>query len=152
MVAGRVSDTMVFGSPSPDQLSQVISHAIAPAFLLGAVASFVSVLFTRMTTIPDRLRTLNALPDEGHPSSALKPDIPRLRRRATLTNKAIFLSVCSGVAAAILLIVAFLAASLGVEHVFGAAILFIVSLAFLAAALVMFALEVRIELTEYDHH
>jgi hypothetical protein len=63
-------------------------------------------------TILDRLRTLNALPDEGHPSSALKPDIPRLRRRATLTNKAIFLSVYSGVAAAVLLIVTFLAASL----------------------------------------
>jgi hypothetical protein len=33
-----------FGSPDAGQLSQVISQATGPAFILGAVAGFVSIL------------------------------------------------------------------------------------------------------------
>jgi hypothetical protein len=39
----------------------VISHATAPAFLLGAIAGFVSVLMTRMNNIIDRSRALHAI-------------------------------------------------------------------------------------------
>lgn len=135
-----------------DHLAQVLSHVIAPSFLLGAVASFVSILFTRMTHILDRLRSLNALPDEGDARSPLKADIPRLERRARLTNSAIFLSVCSGIAATVLIVLAFASAYVGIQHIWGAAILFIVSLILLGAALVIFAVEIRISLTAYDHH
>ena len=48
----------LFNTPSPEQISQVISHSIAPSFLLGAVAGFVSVLFTRLTNIVERIRDL----------------------------------------------------------------------------------------------
>src|SRR5262245_3614957 len=39
---------MVLEHPSVAQLSQVITQVTAPAFLLGAVASFTSVLIARM--------------------------------------------------------------------------------------------------------
>ena len=38
-----------------DQLSLVISQAAAPAFLLGTVASFLSVLVSHMSRIIDRI-------------------------------------------------------------------------------------------------
>jgi len=38
-------------APSVSQLSEVISHAIAPAFMLGAVSGFISVLVTRLNRI-----------------------------------------------------------------------------------------------------
>jgi hypothetical protein len=66
----------------PDQLSQVISHATAPAFLLGAVAGFVSILITRMNGIIDRSRSLNTIADDNSARAPLKADIPRLRHRA----------------------------------------------------------------------
>lgn len=135
-----------------DHLAQILSHVIAPSFLLGAVAGFVSILFTRMTHILDRLRSLNALPDEGHARSPLKADIPRLARRARLMNRAMFLTVCSGIAATMLIILAFVSAYLGIEHIWGAAIFFVVALTLLTAALVLFAVEIRIALTDYDHH
>ena len=137
---------------SVDHLSQVISHAVAPSFLLAAVAGFVTVLFTRMTNILDRVRNLHVIPDEGHDRSFLKADIPRLQRRAKLVNNAILLSICSGIVAAILIIFAFASAYLGFEHVWGAAVLFMVALGLLASSLVVFAIEVRISLTNYDHH
>lgn len=135
-----------------DHLAQVLSHVIAPSFLLGAVAGFVSILFTRMTHILDRLRSLNAIPDEGHARSALKADIPRLARRATLMNRAMLLAVCSGIAATLLIVLAFASAYMGIQHIWGAAILFMISLMLLGAALVVFAFEIRIALTDYDHH
>lgn len=134
-----------------DHLAQILSHVIAPSFLLGAVASFVSILFTRMTHILDRLRSLNAIPDEGHARSLLKVDIPRLARRASLMNRAIFLSVCSGIVATLLIVLAFASAYAGIQHVWGAAILFMISLILLGTALVVFAIEIRIALTDYDH-
>jgi hypothetical protein len=135
-----------------DHLAQILSHVIAPSFLLGAVAGFVSILFTRMTHILDRLRDLNAIPDEGHVRSPLKADIPRLERRARLMNRAMFLTVCSGIVATLLIVLAFASAYLGIEHIWGAALLFMISLILLGAALVVFAIEITIALTDYDHH
>jgi hypothetical protein len=37
--------------PDAGQLSQVMSQATAPAFVLGAVAAFVAVLLNRMTSV-----------------------------------------------------------------------------------------------------
>ncbi len=50
---------MPIGLPSTDQLSQLISQATAPAFLLGAVAGFISILTTRMASVLDRIRSLD---------------------------------------------------------------------------------------------
>ena len=97
-----------------------------------------------------RLRAINALPD-GHAKAHLKADLPRLKRRAELTNRAIFCSVISAVISAALLIVAFICAFFGIEHVYGAGMMFMIALLFLVAALITFALEVRIALSEYDH-
>jgi hypothetical protein len=41
-------------TPSVSELSQVITQAIAPAFLLGALAAFISLLILRMNRVIDR--------------------------------------------------------------------------------------------------
>ena len=80
---------MQLGVTDLDQLSQVISHATAPAFLLGAVAGFVSILIARMSGIIDRVRSLNMISDDDAARAHLKADIPRLKHRARLMNDAI---------------------------------------------------------------
>ena len=69
---------------SPDtltinQFSLVISQAAAPAFLLGAVASFLSVLTSYLHRIIDRSRAINAIPDEDATSAHLKATLPQLK-------------------------------------------------------------------------
>lgn len=142
----------LFNATSPDQISQVISHSIAPSFLLGVVASFVSMLFTRLTNILGRIRDLNELPAEAHPKSHLKDDLPRLRCRARLVNRAMLYVVASGVVATVLVIFSFASAFFGRQHVFGAGLLFTISLVLLGVALLTLAREVRIALNDYDHH
>src|SRR4051794_33550401 len=48
-----------------EHLSQVISQATAPAFLLGAMSGFLAVLIARFSRIPGRIRVLVAIGGEG---------------------------------------------------------------------------------------
>jgi VIT1/CCC1 family predicted Fe2+/Mn2+ transporter len=138
-------------NPSVTQLSQVISQVTAPAFLLGAVAGFISVLISRMNRIIDRSQALNAIKDDDSIKARLKSDIPRLKHRAALLNKAIFFSTISAIVTALLVVVAFVTAFYNVRHEYGVAVLFILALAFFTASLVNLARETRIALHEYDH-
>jgi hypothetical protein len=68
--------------PDAGQLSHAMSEAPAPAFVLGAVAGFISILLGRMTMVIDRIRSLNEIDDDNTARAHLKSDIPRLRQRA----------------------------------------------------------------------
>jgi hypothetical protein len=139
-------------TPSVSQLSQVISQAIAPAFLLGALAAFISLLISRMNRVVDRSQNLNAIGDTDAVRGHLKADLPRLRQRAVLLNRAILYASISAIFATLLVVVAFVSAFFGIEHERGIALLFIINLGFFAAALVNLARETRIALHEFDYY
>ena len=65
----------------PAQLSRMMSEAMAPAFVLGAVAGFVSILLGRLTAVVDRIRILNDISKDDRSRAHLESDLPRLRRR-----------------------------------------------------------------------
>jgi hypothetical protein len=138
--------------PSVSQLSQVIAQATAPAFLLGALAAFTAVLITRLNRIVDRTIALNGIADDDAVKSRLKADLPRLLRRAAMINRAIFWVVVASIAITFMVIVAFISAFFHIQHERGVAVLFLVSLGAFTIALVDFAREVRIALSEFDHY
>jgi len=98
----------------------VISEATAPAFVLGAVAGFVSILLGRLTSILERIRNLNDIGDDERSRAHLKSDLPRLRRREGLLINATRLALASGVCTSLLLAVAFGSAFMRLEHAYGA--------------------------------
>ena len=138
--------------PEVDQLAQIMSHATAPAFLLGAVAGFISILIARMETIVGRIRSLNEIADDDAARAQLKSDIPRLKRRAKLLNSAIRLALGSGICTSLLLVVAFGSAFFGLRHEYGVGLLFVVAVVLLGTSLFRFTQEVRIGLSEADHY
>jgi len=138
--------------PDAGQLAQVMSQATGPAFVLGAVAAFVAVLLGRMTSVLDRIRSLNEINDGDIARSHLKSDIPRLRQRAKLLNSATHLALLSGLCTAVLLVVGFLSALFGLRHEYGAGLLFAVALALLGGSIFRFGQEVRMGLSEADHY
>src|SRR5450432_3851306 len=138
--------------PDAGQLSQVMAQSTAPAFILGAVAGFTSILLGRMTNVLDRIRSLHEIADDDTDRAHLKTDIPRLRQRAKLLNSATHLALTSGICTAFLLVVGFATAYLGVRHEYGAGLLFAVAICLLGAALFKFAQEVRLGLSEADHY
>jgi hypothetical protein len=143
---------MPVDAATADQLSQVISHATAPAFLLGAVAAFVSVLITRMNRIVDRANAIVARPDSDADSARMKALLPRLGSRLKLMNFAIEFAVISGIFTTALVILAFLSAFLGWRHEYGAGILFVIALSFFGASLVSLWREVRAALKDLEYY
>ena len=143
---------MFLEAPSLPQLSQVITQVTAPAFLLGAVASFTSVLIARMNRIIDRSQVLNAIGDNESSRPHLKSDIPRLMRWAVLLNKSILFSTFAAITTSVLVIVAFVSAYFNIAHEYGVGVLFVLALVFFTASLVNLARETRIALHELDHY
>jgi hypothetical protein len=137
--------------PDAAQLSRVIQEAVAPAFLLGAVAGFVSILLGRTTSLVERIRHLNDITDE-ETRARLKTDIPLLRRRVVLLNSAIRFALASGMCTALLLVAGFASALLRLQHVYSAAVLFFLAVVLLVASLLRFFQEASIGLTEADHY
>ena len=125
--------------PDSGQLSQVMSQATAPAFVLGAVAAFVAVLLSRMANVIDRIRSLNEIASDDAARAQLKLDIPRLRRRAKLLNSATYFALVSGICTSLLLVVGFVSAFFRLRHEYGAGILFALAIGLLGGSLFRFA-------------
>ena len=133
-----------------DRLTDVINHATAPSFLLGAVAGFIAIMFSQMDSVVNCLRQLNAIEETDKGRSRLRLDLPRVEHRVRLLHRAIFMGLLSGIAATLLVIFAFLFAFMNVTHVYSAGVMFLASLGLLAVSLSLFAREVMIALSEYE--
>jgi hypothetical protein len=129
-----------------DHISAAISHATAPAFMLGAVAGFLSILIARMERIVDRNRSLRAGDLASLEPSVREAIAGSFRRRMELLGRAIYFAVLSALVTAALLIGAFLAALVGVAHGRIVAGMFVVALALLMASLADLAREIRVHM------
>lgn len=136
--------------PDAQHLAQIFSNAVAPTFFLGAVAAFITLMNSRLAAVIARIQTLNEISDEDIVRGRLKIDIDRLRRRASYLIGGIHSALYGGVCATLLLAIMFITEFLGFKHAYGAALLFIIATAFLGLALIRFAQEAHISLTEYD--
>lgn len=137
-------------TPSIDQLGRIIANVAAPAFLLGAVAAFISVLVSRINRVIDRSLFIHGIPESDASKSFLKADLPRLRQRAAILNRSLFCAIVSAIMTALIIIVAFISALLHLAHEYGVAILFMAALLMFCASLVDLARETRIALHEND--
>ncbi len=136
--------------PTIEQLATLFSNAIAPAFFLGAVAAFISLMSERLRGVVSRARLLNAIPENSE-RAHLKVDIERLKRRASLLRNGILLSLCSGICSAVLLGIIFASGFFGLRHAYGAGLLFIFANLLLGGALIRFAQDATMDLNELDY-
>jgi hypothetical protein len=136
--------------PDAQQLAQIFSNAVAPTFFLGAVAAFITLMNSRLLTVMGRIQALNEISEEDNLRVHLKVDIDRLRRRARYLKSGIHSALYGGVCATILLAIMFVTGFLGLKHAYGAGLLFIIATIFLGLALIRFAQEAHISLSEYD--
>jgi hypothetical protein len=142
--------TALLQPPSIDQLSRIIATVAAPAFLLGAVAAFISVLISRINRVIDRSQFLHSIADGDSLKLYLKADIPRLKRRAALLNRALLSAIISAILTALIIIVAFISAMFSMAHEYGVAILFVGALVLFCLSLIDLARETQIALHDND--
>jgi hypothetical protein len=127
--------------PDIDRLTRIFSNAIAPAFFLGAVAAFVSLMMSRLGIINERIKATRALPDQDGAAVASSMALGPLTRRARLLSDGIILALASGMCATLLLAILFASQFFDLRHAYGAAILFVVATLLLGVALFRFAQE-----------
>jgi len=139
---------MMAATPTITQLADVISQVTAPAFLLAAQSEFLAVLVSRLDRIMDRLRMIDSVPDEDRERGFMKAELPVSSQRAVFTHHAIYWTVASSLVTCVLVIIGFISAFLHVRHEYGAATFFVISLGLFTAALICFALEVKLLFSE----
>jgi uncharacterized membrane protein YhaH (DUF805 family) len=137
---------------SLSEIAHVIALATAPAFLLGAIVSFLSLLLTRMSRVMDRVRVLHEIDDQDQRRARLKGDMPLLRQRAKLVHYAMSLSAMSAVVTAMLVVVAFVGALVNFESETLIATLFVLSLLAFVVALCLFVHEAMLAQSEFQHY
>jgi Protein of unknown function (DUF2721) len=124
-----------------DQLSVAISHATAPAFMLGAVAGFLSILIARLERVADKNKALRSSGENLDPTGVVAASFVQ---RMELLSRAILFAVLSALVTAALLIAAFFAALIGIGHGQIVAMMFALALLLLMASLVQLAREIRV--------
>jgi hypothetical protein len=134
--------------PDPERLRTIFGLATAPAFFLGAIAGFVSLMSTRLAGALDRLQTFKALSSEDQKRQG--EHATGLRRRVRLLQQAIRVSLVAGVTATVLLADLFATEFFGFEHAWGAGLLFGISTVCLGIGLFRFAQEAWIGSSEMD--
>ncbi|MGN7125980.1 DUF2721 domain-containing protein [Methylorubrum thiocyanatum] len=83
----------------PDSIAHIIQVALAPAFLLSALATLLNVFSTRLGRVADKVDALSAtLPGaDGEARATLARRLAYLRRRSLLLDLAVVLASLGGV-------------------------------------------------------
>jgi hypothetical protein len=127
-------------------IAQVIQLAVAPVFLLTGVGGTLNVFASRIGRIIDRARIMEDQLTRSTPEVAtdLHGRLRVLSKRARLVNRAIGLSVTSGILVSLVVAALFVSAVLQIDLALPIAIAFVAALLSLAAALIYFLREVII--------
>lgn len=126
-------------------IAHLIQLSIAPVFLLAGVGAILNVLATRLARVVDRVRALEEAFAGASPvrQQLARSELTQLGKRMKLVNWSI--SACTASALCICLVVAVMfvggLGEIGVGRFIAG--LFVLAMALLTAALVLFLLEVR---------
>ena len=135
--------------PHLTDISLVIQLAVAPVFLLTAIATLINTLNGRLGRIVDRRRTLFGRLAEA--SAAVDEELALLERRSRIVYQAIFFAVLSALLVCLVVAGAFVAALVASDLSRLVAGLFILSMAAMIAALGLFLREVFLAVQTGTH-
>jgi cation transport ATPase len=135
-------------------IARVIQLAVAPVFLLTAIATMINALNTRLGRIVDRRRVVQERLQAQETPEAVeaKREIRHLQRRSRLVYQAIFCSVLSALLVCLVVAGAFLGALLGVDLARTVASLFIAAMLAMIAGLSLFLREVYVAVRSGTHN
>jgi hypothetical protein len=134
-------------------ISRVIQLAVAPVFLLTAIATMISALNMRLGRIVDRRRVvrerIRTVASDLHEGAAEEDQ--NLSSRANLIYHAILFAVLSALLVCLVVASAFLGALLGVDLARLVATLFIGAMLAMIAGLTLFLREVYVAVRSKSH-
>ncbi|MFA4968398.1 MAG: DUF2721 domain-containing protein [Sulfuritalea sp.] len=141
-------------NPNLTDISHVIQLAVAPVFLLTAIATLINALNTRLGRIVDRRRVVQERLHTREPAEAemAATEIGNLQRRTRLIYYAIFCAVLSALLVCLVVAGAFLGALLGIDLARSVATVFIAAMLAMISGLGLFLREVYLAVRTAAHH
>jgi hypothetical protein len=130
-------------------ISRVIQLAVAPVFLLTAIATLISAMNTRLGRIVDRRRVVQARDDADPLATAI--ELGQLARRSRLVYLAIFGNVLAALLVCLVVAGAFLGALFSVDLARVVAGFFIAAMLAMIAGLGLFLREIYIAVQTGSH-
>ncbi len=127
--------------PHLTDITHVIQLAVAPVFLLTAIATLINAMNTRLGRIVDRRRVIQTRLKEGAQPEALN-ELAKLARRTRLVYYSIFCAVFAALLVCLVVVGAFLGALVEVSLSRTVAALFIAAMLAIIAALGLFLREI----------
>ncbi len=134
-------------------IARVIQLAVAPVFLLTAIATLITALNNRLGRIVDRRRVMQdrACSLATDQAEGARAELGVLARRARLIYLAILFAVLGALLICLVVAGAFIGALVSVDLARGVAGLFILSMLALVACLSLFLREVYLAVTGGSH-
>lgn len=125
-------------------VTHLIQLAIAPVFLLNAVASIIGVLINRLSRIVDRHRVLDERPNQHDPKRDEQDQKERkmLRHRLQLVYLALTCEVLCALIVGLLIATGFVGAVVGGNFSFAIASLFVLAMLAFISGLTVFLREI----------
>ena len=139
---------MMVTQPITD-IAHIVQMAVAPVFLLTGVGAILSVLTTRLARVIDRGRQIDAWILEGQDPKHHVFELSKLARRNILINLSISLATLSAFFVCSVILVIFASQTFTDLSIFGdvVATLFVLAMASLIAALILFLIEIWVSNT-----
>ncbi|HCZ17188.1 MAG TPA: DUF2721 domain-containing protein [Candidatus Accumulibacter sp.] len=136
--------------PHLSDISRVIQLAVAPVFLLTAIATLINAMNTRLGRIVDRRRVVQTRLKEDEQPEALT-ELAHLARRTRLVYYSIFCAVFAALLVCLVVAGAFLGALVAVNLSQMVASLFIAAMLAIIAALGLFLREIYLAVRAAAH-
>ncbi len=127
-------------------MARTIQLAIAPVFLLAGIGAFLNVIASRLARVVDRSRFLEDLHGDARGAERIRyvEELRTLEKRMNLASRSIYFGTASGLAVCLLVVVLFVGELIDFNLGDAIAVLFVVAIALLAAAMILFLRETRI--------
>lgn len=134
-------------------IARVIQLAVAPVFLLTAIATLITALNNRLGRIVDRRRVLTErqLGKSDHKPADTSAELALISRRIKLIYFAILAAVLGALSVCLVVASAFVGALVAVDLARAVAVFFILAMCALIGCLVMFLREVFLAVTDGKH-
>ena len=127
-------------------IGQTIELSLAPVFLLVAVGSMLNVIAGRLARVVDRARNLAGEhgKTEGEERTRIVNELRLLDKRMSIINASIGLAVACGVTVCVMVALLFLIGAGHLDLGLAVSAAFIIAMALLLSALLLFLVEVRL--------
>jgi hypothetical protein len=132
-------------------ISRVIQLAVAPVFLLTAIATLISAMNARLGRIVDRRRVILGRLEKSADDGESRDELALLERRSRLVYFAIFFDVLAALLVCLVVAGAFIGALIATDLARSVAALFVLSMFAMITALSLFLREIFLAVRTGTH-